>query len=473
MTERVVILGGGLAGLACGYELSRDQHPITIVERENDVGGMATSFIEDGDEYWTHDFGPHRFHTTDESLIEHVQEILGDNIVWADRLSRILLFNKLFDYPLNAKNVLRNMPPHLLVRSFLDYFWVRFLDTCKLKKFPDVSFEDWVTRRFGKTLYRIFFGQYTEKTWAMPPSQISATWASQRITLLSLWDTVMKTLFPKAGNTPRTLVRKFMYPKYGGIGELARGYARRIEANGGEVLLNSPAVRILHDGNYNITGVEYGKRERKVVTGSHYVNSIPITALVRALSPRAPADILKHVAATRYMSIVFIYLKLDRESVSPDSWIYLPEKHLTVHRISEFRNFSKTCAPAGKTMICAEITCRRGDEIWRMDEKGLQDVAEGDLVKTGLLEKGQILESFVKRVPYAYPIYDLEWETHLAPIQEFVQGIPGLTTTGRQGNFRYNNMDQSVAMGRAVAKEIHSGLRTGHESMATGKEYFG
>jgi protoporphyrinogen oxidase len=392
--------------------------------------------------------------------------------VWAERLSRIVLFNKFFDYPLNAKNVLRNMPPQLLIKAFLDYFWVRLLDSCRLKRFPDVSFEDWVTRRFGRTLYRIFFGQYTEKAWGMPPSQISSNWASQRITLLSLWDTVKKTLFP-GGDTPRTLVRKFIYPKFGGIGELARGYARRIEANGGTIHVNAPAVRFHHDGDLRITGIEYGKHTRQVMEGDVYINTIPITSLVRALTPAPPPDVMAHVKALRYISIVFVYLKLDRETVSPDSWVYLPEKHLTVHRICEFRNFSRTAAPAGKTMICAEITCRRGDEIWRMDADNLRDLAERDLVSVGLIETGQVLDTFIKRIPYAYPVYDLEYESHLAPLQEYIRSLEGIITTGRQGNFRYNNMDQSVEMGRSVAEEIHTGAATGHQAVATGKEYFG
>ena len=151
----------------------------------------------------------------------------------------------------------------------------------------------------------------------------------------------------------------------------------------------------------------------------------------------------------------------------------LPEKHLTVHRISEFRNFSKACAPAGKTMVCAEITCRRGDKIWRMDDQSLQDLAEKDLISVGLIEKGEILGCKVRRIVYAYPVYDLEYEQHLAPLGEYVDGLRGIITTGRQGNFRYNNMDQSIEMGRSVAEEIHTGLSTGHEAVATGKEYFG
>ena len=243
--------------------------------------------------------------------------------------------------------------------------------------------------------------------------------------------------------------------------------------NNGEIHVNSPAIKIHHDGDMNVTGIEYGKHKREMITGDEYINTIPITSLVKALSPTAPKEILDHVAALKYISIVFVYLKLNRETVSPDSWVYLPEKHLTVHRISEFRNFSKHCAPAGKTMVCAEITCRRGDEIWRMNPQDLQDLAEKDLMSVGLIEKGEIFDSFVKRIPFAYPVYDLEYESHLQPIQEYVGRLKGIITTGRQGNFRYNNMDQSVEMGRSVAEEIHTGMETGHEAVATGKEYFG
>jgi len=229
MTKHVVILGGGLAGLSCGYELVTRGNAVTILEREPYVGGMASSFVEDGDEYWCYDFGPHRFHSRDENLISHVREILGDNVHTAKRLSRIVLFNKFFDYPLVAKNIISEMPRGLLVKSVLDYLAIRVKDTFGMSGLSDENFEGWVSRRFGRTLYKVFFGQYTEKAWGMSPSQISADWASQRISLLSLWDTAKKTLLPSGKNVPRTLVTSFIYPKRGGIGELARGYARRID----------------------------------------------------------------------------------------------------------------------------------------------------------------------------------------------------------------------------------------------------
>lgn len=472
MSMHVVILGGGLAGLSCGYELTRDGHRVTILEREPHVGGMASSFIEDGDEYWCYDFGPHRFHSSDQNLIQHVREILGDNVVTAQRLSRIVLLGKFFDYPLVGKNVLKNMPRLMLIRSFLDYMWVRVQDRLHLRKFTDEDFESWVTRRFGATLYRVFFGQYTEKAWGMPPSQISADWASQRISLLNLWDTVKKTLFPSKTNVPRTLVTSFIYPKFGGIGELARGYARRIEEAGGTVLTNAPAVRVHRDG-MRVTGIEYGKHQRVRIEGDAYVSTIPVTALAKAVSPAAPKHVLEANKSLQYISIVFVYLKLARPSVSPDSWVYLPEKHLTVHRIAEFKNFSPHCAPKDKTLICAEITCRRGDEIWRSQPGELAKIAERDLVSVGLIKPGEVIDYFIKKIPYAYPVYDLQYKKHLTPIMEFVGSLENIRTTGRQGNFRYNNMDQSVEMGRKVGWEFSRGQSTGHQAVATGKDYFG
>jgi protoporphyrinogen oxidase len=213
MSQRVAVLGGGLAGLACAYELAKAGAEVTVLEREPQLGGMACSFIDTSDgEYWSYDFGPHRFHTQDEQLIAHVREILAGNHQQAQRLSRIVLFDRFFDYPLQTGNVLRNLPPLVLVRAFLDYFSVRFTERTGLTHHSDDNFEGWVVKRFGRTLYDLFFGRYTGKTWKMAPDQISGDWASQRISQLSLGDAVRKTLF-RPRNAPRGLVTNFIYPR--------------------------------------------------------------------------------------------------------------------------------------------------------------------------------------------------------------------------------------------------------------------
>ncbi len=472
MIQRVCVLGGGLAGLACAYELAKAGVEVTVLEREEHAGGMASSFIEESDgEYWSYDFGPHRFHTTDEELIDHVKSILAGNHRQAQRLSRIVLMGRFFDYPLVAGNVLRNLPPRVLLRSFTDYAKVRFTERFGITHHSDENFEGWVTKRFGRTLYDLFFGLYTGKSWKMAPDQISGDWASQRISQLDLVDTVKKTLV-KRGDTPRGLVRSFIYPARGGIGEIARGYVREIQAMGSTVITGAPVTRIHRDGSV-LTGVQYGGRAPGAIEADHYISTIPITALARSVRPAAPAPVLSAIANLGYVSIIFIYLKLDKPSVSPDSWLYLPESHLTIHRISEPKNFSPDCAPAAKTMVCAEITCRIGDEHWRADDEELSRIAVLDLESIGFIRREEVLGSFVKKIPQAYPVYDLTYKQNLTPVLDFVHSLTNVKTGGRQGLFRYNNMDQSIEMGRRMAWATVEQRDAGHETVATESEYFG
>jgi protoporphyrinogen oxidase len=468
----VVVLGGGLAGLSCAYELAKSGVEVTVLEREEYPGGMASSFVEDEDsEYWSYDFGPHRFHTHDEELIAHVKEILDGNHRGARRLSRILLFDKFFDYPLQAGNVLRNLPRRVLLRSFLDYFWVRFTELTRLSHHSDANFEGWVVKRFGRTLYELFFGRYTGKAWKMPPERISGDWASQRISLLSLGDTVKKTLL-RPRNAPRTLVTDFLYPRHGGIGEIARGYVRQIEAMGSSVLTEAPVTRV-HRNGARVTGIDYGGPAPGSIEADHYISTIPITALARSVRPAAPDHVRTAIGNLRYVSIIFVYVKVDKPQVSPDNWVYLPERHLTVHRLSEFKNFSPSCAPPDKTMVCAEITCRIGDEHWRAPDDELIAIAVSDLEQIGLVRAREVVGGFVKKIPHAYPVYDLEYKQHLTPIMDFVHSLENIKTGGRQGLFRYNNMDQSIEMGRKMAWAVVERRDAGHEAVATEHEYFG
>ncbi|MFQ5506180.1 MAG: FAD-dependent oxidoreductase [Planctomycetota bacterium] len=480
MSKRVVILGGGLAGLSCAYEMAKAGLRVTVLEREPKVGGMASSF-EEGDratagqpdsDYWCYDYGPHRFHTKEKELLGHVREILGDNQIWARRLSRIFMMGRFFNYPLSAKNIVTNMSPLAILLILVDYAWVRLLDVTRLRKYTDGNFAQWVERRFGKRLSQIFFVQYTEKTWGMSATRISSDWASQRITLLNLRDTILKTLFrPK--NAPRTLVTDFVYPRLGGIGELARGYKRRIEELGGTVLTGAPAIKVHREGT-NVVKIEYRKDgQRHFLTADEYVSTIPVTAMAKSVVPPAPAEVRQAIESLDYVAIVFIYLKVNKPTVCPDNWVYLPEKELTVHRISEFRNFSELSAPAGKTMICAEITCRVGDAIWKASPEKLREIAVGDLCRVGLLEPGEVLDTFTKRIPYAYPIYDLGYEPNLRVIMDFVHSLENIKSGGRQGLFRYNNMDQSIEMGRRMAAALAGRSGTvDHEAVATGDQLF-
>jgi protoporphyrinogen oxidase len=465
----VVVLGAGLAGLSAAYDLCKaGKHQVTILEKDDFCGGMACSWQVGP--YWL-DHGPHRFHSMDDSIVGLFYEVLDNEVVVRDRLSRIYMQGKFFDYPLKAMNVLKSLPPGKLFHSIADYIWIRTVQI--FKKIPDDNFENWVQKRFGKTLYKMFFGTYTSKAWKMPCTEISADWASQRISQANLWDTIVKTLNPPREGEVRSLVSEFWYPAHGGIGEFGRKYGDKVRELGGTIHLNSALTGLdIEDGQ--------AKRVRYVSNGEEHtldcdviVNTIPLPRLLEAMTPAIDETVETAISNLRYLGIVFVYLEVDTPTVSPDHWVYLPEKHLTVHRISEFKNFSDSMAPGDRTVVCCEITCLEGDEHWTMDEDALAELAEKDLVTVGLLKPGSSRAIDIKRLPYAYPVYDLTYKENLKVLKSAAKAVKNLHTTGRQGLYRYNNMDHSVAMGRRIAKTLNKGVDARAEEVASGQEYFG
>jgi len=466
--QHVVVLGAGMAGLSTAFKLIENGCRVTVLEKSEVVGGLARSY-QRGE--FTYDYGPHRFHTHNQELIELVTGLLGDNLGMRDRCSRIYMDNRFFNYPLKLDNLLRNLPVSVLIRSFADFFAVK-LKNLFVKPRED-NFETWVLNRYGRTLYRKFFGVYTEKTWGIPCTQISADWASQRITLISLWDAVKKTVFrPKGRNQPRTYVSRFWYPKHGGIGMICRRLAEEVEKRGGRVILGAD-VQSLDAVGPRIEKVRYRKDgEIHEEIPNAVVSTIPITVICRIINPGPPPEVLDKIDRMTHRSMVFVYLALAREKVTDDHWIYLPEDHLTVHRISEFKNFSEFNAPEGKTLVCCEITCGFGDEVWCATDEKLREIAVNDLIRVGLIRREEVTDVWSHRTRFAYPIYDLDYGERLQAAKDFVLRFENLHSAGRQGLFKYNNMDHSIEMGIEASRDLQRQRREA-DKVASGSDYFG
>lgn len=466
MHHDYTILGAGLAGLSAGYTLVKGEKSVRVLEKEEYVGGLAASFEIDG---FTFDLGPHRFHTRNQRVHNQVVELLGENINWRDRLSRIYMLGKFFNYPLSAKNIVTSLPPWLLFRSFLDYFVVRIKD--RIHPIPDDCFQNWILKRFGGTLYRLFFGTYTEKAWGIPCTQISADWASQRITLLNLMDTVKKTLF-KPKNVPRTLVSKFFYPLNGGIASIADRYTEEICKVGANAVETGMTVKRVRWEGDRVLGVDVLKDgEEHAIEVDQLISTLPVTTMIDLFEPAPPDEILESRRALRYKAIVFVFLALDRDKVTDDHWIYLPEQHLKVHRISEFKNFSESCAPPGKTLVAAEITCNHDDDIWNMGKDELTELAAGDLEKVGLISKDEVVQSFIHRERYSYPLYDLTYKKHVKACLDWQKRFTNYQATGRQGLFQYGNMDHSLAMGLVLGERLLRKTDVAHDEVLAQEEH--
>jgi protoporphyrinogen oxidase len=161
---RVVVLGAGPAGMSAAWRLSELGFAVTVVERDNAVGGMGRT-ITIGGKYLV-DYGPHTFHIreTDESraILNAIKPFFGEDPLILTRGTRVLLRGKYYVYPLELLQVLTGVSPILSARIIFDYVAATLKTTLSPPRKED-SFEEWGVRNLGRTLYDLCFGIYSAR----------------------------------------------------------------------------------------------------------------------------------------------------------------------------------------------------------------------------------------------------------------------------------------------------------------------
>jgi protoporphyrinogen oxidase len=439
-SNSVIVLGAGLTGLSAADILASRGQDVVVIERDQASGGLASTVREDGFHF---DFGPHRFHTQKPALLDRVAALLPASLLELQRMSRIRLLDRYFQYPLSLNDVLRRMPFHEGAGMILSYMGEKVRNIVSPRN--EYDFEGWVLRRFGRKLYDIYFGPYTEKLWGCAPSTLSADWASQRITVPGLTGLLRETLFPSEGKV-RSLVSTFHYPR-GGIGNIADAFEERIRSAGGAFVFgNAPScISRKADGSFLVTagGLEYGARR--------IVSTIPVTEYVRLLGDLLPADVHRAASTLAYRALVFVTIRVAERPGARDHWIYLPEEGYLFNRLSIPENFDEDL-PVDGYQVVFEFSAREGDAIWKGEVDLIGEAIEGG-IRLGLFERSAVTASMVTRQTHAYPIYDLGYASRVAFVLDGLDNLPGSVTCGRQGLFRYNNMDHSIEMGEFAALE--------------------
>ncbi len=448
----VVVAGAGIAGLAATHRLQEDgARPFALYEKAGRVGGSSRTMCYGEFRF---DLGGHRFYTKDGHVDRFVRGLLGDDALTVDRLSRILFNGHFVNYPLSAFNTLSALGPAGAAHAILDY------GAMKVKKLwsrgsPEVTFEQWALNRFGRYLYRAYFKGYTEKTWGVPCTELSADFAEQRIKNLSFREALRDALF-KSGED-ESLVRQFLYPRHG-FGQLTDAMAAVVQEPN-RIHTGCEVVEVGHqEGRITWVGVQGADGEVRRGPCDELISSLPVDELVERLRPAAPQAVLQAARQLTYRDMVILLLTLRVEQVSPDHWIYVPSEDIGFCRMHEPKNWSPEMAPADRTSLVLEYFCQVGDDVWRRDDAFLAAQAAEDLAYMGLVRPGQVDGHTAVRLRRAYPVYRLAYDRHLDVVNEYLDRFSNLHSIGRNATFLYTSSDHYIDMGLKAAENV-----LGHE----------
>ncbi|MBI2822269.1 MAG: FAD-dependent oxidoreductase, partial [Acidobacteria bacterium] len=317
--KKVVVIGAGPAGLTAAYELGEAGVRTVVLEKDGVVGGLARTVNYKGYHF---DIGGHRFFTKVRVVENFWHSVMpAGTFLLCKRLSRIYYHKKFFYYPLRASNALGNLGLANTVLILASYLWAQLFPMQ-----PELTFEQWVSNRFGRRLYRIFFKTYTEKVWGIPCSEITAEWAAQRIKGLSLL-TALKAALTKQqprdkDSVIKTLIDAFHYPRQG-PGMMWKIVAGRVAGQGGEVRLGAEVERILWSGDRVLAVAASNGGREELVSGTHFISTMPIRELIERFQPAVPDTVLQAARRLKYRDFLTIALVVNRRDLFPDNWIYI------------------------------------------------------------------------------------------------------------------------------------------------------
>ncbi len=430
----VTVVGAGVAGLTIAYQLGRRGYDVTVVEKNDVVGGLARTWHY-GDFHF--DVGPHRFHTENPRVAAFIREVLRQDALEISRSSGARMFGKVHEWPLRP-SVLLSMPYSVMFRCSVDL--VR-----RSRAFGD-SFEADVLNKYGPTLYEIFFRPYTEKFLFYSPAELHRDWAragvnraviDKRASADTLWSLLKTTLLPKPVETT------FLYPPTG-VGRFSDRLAELIAGHGGRVLVGRTVDGVDAAGG-RIRGITAGGER---IPCDNLVWTAPITMLDRFLGLTG-FDL-------EFLSTIFFNVEVSKPLTRRYQWTYHGGDEV-FSRVSAPAAFASTTAPAGCSGLCVELTCREGDDRWSHPER-FESAVLNDLVRTGTIGALEDVQAVhIERVPNTYPIYKLNYLTQLTANLRTLGQYRNLLLAGRCGRFWYNNMDHSIGQGLTMADKILRG----------------
>lgn len=461
----LVVLGAGPAGLSAAWRAARRGLSVVVLDRADIVGGMAASFDVAGVRV---DYGSHRLNPDIPGyVLADLRYLLGADLQTRYRDGRMRLGDKWIAYPFKPRELARALPTVPMTRAAFDAIstpWRR----SKAPQNPD-SYAELMRAGFGPTLYEQVYAPYARKLWGLTGDDLDADQARRKAGSPTALAALVRSVRSAMSNESLA----YLYPRRG-FGQLCESLADAAVTAGARLRMGAMVER-LDVGEHDIA-VRLGRSEHHAAAAErggwsgtdhwqssnwlrakHVFSTLPLPLLARMTSPGAPWEAVEASGNLKFRAIVLVYVVHRGGRWTRHDVHYLPGGETPVSRISEPANHRINPEdPEDRSVVCFEMPCDVGDQIWNASDDELTDVVVQAVQRTGLAPL-DIDWVQVKRLRNVYPVYQRGYREHLGVLEDWVAGLGNVTTFGRHGLFTPDNTHHAMVMGYEAADSLGNG----------------
>ncbi len=428
----IIVLGGGVTGLAAARTLAAAGEEFVVLEREEEPGGHCRSIAAGR---YSFDRSGHFLHSADPAMREWILALPGLSWKETARDARVFLRGTLTPYPFQAN--LHGHDPDFVARCLAGFAAARIRAAVRGER-EDDDLASWLLARFGREMCAAFFFPYNRKMWRVPLREMTCEWTGWSVPVPRFED----LLAGARGEVRRDMGynASFLYPRRGGIGALPRALARPVRSR---ILTGAGA-----------SAVDLARRVVRTADGKLFpyraiVSTIPLPELARRASGLAAAP-RNAAASLRWVKVLAVNLGVRGPGRTPGHWVYVPERAYPFFRVGFLSNVAASSAPEG----CASLFAEKGfPGRARVDVARETESAVAGLRRMGVLARGsRVEETRPVLLDPGYVVFDRPRRAAVPLLlREFRRR--GVFPAGRYGAWDYYGMEKSMADGIRAAKD--------------------
>lgn len=436
----VLIIGGGLAGIAAGRALGSRGH---IVEAEHRLGGLARTDVVDG--FWF-DWTGHWLHLRTPQWKAEVERLLPGGLLTIEREARIYSNGTFTPFPFQVN--LHGLPPAVVAECLQGFIAANIgPEGAEMRAREPRTFHDFVLRYLGTGINRHFMEPYNRKLYTLDPAELSADWGGRfvpRPTLDQVIDGAVGVVRRGIGYNAT-----FVYPRHGGIEAVANAIASE---------LTTPVSLGVRVEQLDLKARTARLSDGRTLRWERVIATTPLKTLARIIDP-CPEPVARAAELLRSIGVTCVELGVRGPARVPFHWAYFAEPEFPFYRVGSPSQVNPALAPEGFVSYAAEFSHQGPPPdhatVIRQTIDGLE--------RAGILRREDVVLSRARTIPVAYVLVD---HAHAEARRTIVEHLAahGVELAGRYGQWEYSGMEDALVSGDNAARRVMVDL----ERKATG-----